>query len=94
MLSIDTNLLFHAYNQSSPVHRPAHDWVASIPPLQEVVISEFVLADLYRLLRNPTVLTHPLSASDAVGVVQAYRQHPRWRLVGFAADSRRLHDEL
>ncbi len=94
MLSIDANLLLHAFNQDSPSHRGAYAWLTSIQRDEDVAISEFILAELYGLLRNPSVLKHPLSAAEAVEVVQTYRSHPRWRLIGFPAESRPLHDAL
>lgn len=94
MLSIDTNLLLHAFNQDSPVHEAAYTWMLSIQGLEEVAISEFILAEFYRLLRNPKVLKHPLGAAEAVEVIQVYRSHPRWRLIGFPSESRPLHDAL
>jgi uncharacterized protein len=45
-------------------------------------------------LRNPAVLKHPLPAAEAVEVIQTYRSHPRWRLIGFTVESRPLHDAL
>ena len=54
----------------------------------------FILAELYCLLRNPAVLGHPLGAGEAVDVIETYRTHPRWRLIGFPAESRPLHDTL
>ena len=59
-----------------------------------MAISEFILAELYGLLRNPAVLKAPLAADEAVEVIQSYRQHPRWRLIGFPSESRPLHDKL
>ncbi len=94
MLSIDTNLLFHAFNEDSPNHASAYAWITSIQRDEEVAISEFILAELYGLLRNPAVLKHPLSGEEAVEVIQAYRSHPRWRLIGFPAESRSMHDDL
>ena len=52
------------------------------------------IAEFYRLLRNPAVLKHPLPADEAVEVIQTYRTHPRWRLIGFPTESRPLHDAL
>jgi uncharacterized protein len=49
---------------------------------------------IYGLLRNPAVLRHPLDANEAVEVIETYRRHPRWRLVGFPTESRPLHDAL
>ncbi len=94
MLSIDTSILFHACNADSPSHARAFRWLTSLQRTDEVAISELVLAELYGLLRNPAVVTKPLGADDAVDVIQAYRNHPRWRLVGFTAESRPLHDAL
>ena len=94
MLSIDTNILFHAFNEDSPSHAAAYAWRSSIQHQEDVSISEFILAELYGLLRNPAVLKHPLDADEAVDVIQTYRRHPRWRLIGFPVESRSLHDAL
>jgi toxin-antitoxin system PIN domain toxin len=94
MLSIDTNILFYAFNADSPEHRAAYRWLSSLQSDEDVAIAEFILAEFYRLLRNPTVIKRPLSAADAVAVIQSYRHHPRWRLLGFPVESRSLHDTL
>ena len=94
MLSIDTNILLHGVNEDSPRHKAAFAWLTSIQRDENVVISEFILAELYGLLRNPAVLKHPLDAAAAVEVIQTYRRHPRWRLIGFPVESRSLHDTL
>jgi predicted nucleic acid-binding protein len=88
MLSIDTNILFHAFNEDSPRHATAYGWLRSIQQQEDVAISEFILAELYGSLRNPAVLKHPLDADEAVDVIQTYRRHPRWRLIGFPLESR------
>lgn len=94
MLSIDTNILLHAFNEDSPSHKAAYGWLTSIQRDENVAISEFILAELYGLLRNPAVLKYPLEAGEAVEIIQTYRRHPRWRLVGFPVESRPLHDTL
>lgn len=94
MFSIDTNILLHAYNQDSPNHEAAYAWLLSIQKEEDAAVSEFVLAELYGLLRNPAVLDRPLDADEAVEVIQTYRSHPRWRLIGFPVESRLLHDAL
>jgi hypothetical protein len=53
-----------------------------------------VLVEFYTLLRNPIVLDQPLDPPAAVEVVNAYRRHPNWMLLGFNSDSVGLHDEL
>jgi toxin-antitoxin system PIN domain toxin len=94
MFSIDTNILLHAFNEDSPSHEAAYGWLTSIQHEEDVAISEFILAELYGLLRNSAVLKHPLDADEAVEVIQTYRSHPRWRLIGFPVESRPLHDAL
>ncbi len=59
-----------------------------------MAISESILAEFYGLLRNPAVLKQPLGAADAAAVVQVYRRHPRWRLLGFPMESLQMHEKL
>ena len=94
MLSIDANILLYAFNTASPWNASAHGWLTSIQRVEDVAISEFILAEFYGLLRNSAVLKHPLPADEAVEVIQTYRTHPRWRLIGFPTESRPLHDAL
>jgi toxin-antitoxin system PIN domain toxin len=94
VLSIDTNILLYAFNEDSPRHVAAYTWIASIQNDEDVAISEFILTELYQLLRNPAVLERPLKADEAVDVIQIYRSHPRWRLIGFPPESRPLHETL
>ena len=94
MLSIDTNLLLHAFNEDSPGHAAAYAWLTSLQDNEDMASSEFILAKLYGLLRNPAMLEHPMDADEAVEVIQTYRRHPRWRLIGFPVESRPLPDAL
>ena len=95
MVAIDTNILFHAFNSDSPSHEKAWEWVSGLSAREDVVISEFILAELYRLVRNPVVVKGGgLSAKDAVALVETFRKHPKWMIVGFPLDSKSLHDRL
>jgi toxin-antitoxin system PIN domain toxin len=94
MTSFDTNLLFFAYASDRVEHSRAKSFLDQYSGSREVVISEFVLIEFYRLLRNPVVLKNPLAAKDAVQVVQTWREHPVWPVIGFSSDSRTLHEEL
>jgi toxin-antitoxin system PIN domain toxin len=94
MLSIDTNVLLHGFNADSPQHASAYAWLQSVQFLEDVAISEFILAEFYGLLRNPAVLKQPLGPRDATTVVQVYRNHPRWRLIGFPSESLPMHERL
>lgn len=58
------------------------------------MLSEFVLMELYGLLRNPTVIDRPLSAREAADVCSGYRSHPLWPVVSLPAGGRAFHDAL
>ena len=94
MVAVDANILLSAVNSASPFHPGAKAFMQSLASRQDVAISELSLVEFYVLLRNPAVLTNPLKAFEAVEVVQAYRYHPHWMLLGFDPDSVGLHDEL
>ena len=94
MLSIDTNLLLYCYSEASPHHAAARQFIESLSGREDVALSEFILTEFYLLLRNPAVLTKPLTAPEAVAVIQSYRQHPRWKVLGFPPLSRELHNDL
>ena len=94
MTSFDTNILLYAFSRASPFHDRARAFLEDLTPRDDVAVSELVLVELYTLLRNPAVLVRPLPAAAAVEVVQSYRSHPRWMLVGLDPESAPLHDEL
>lgn len=92
MISIDTNILFPLVVENHPRHTQAAAFVDSLQTRSDVAISELVLLELYNLLRNPAVMTQPLSANAAVDVCEAFRQHPVWQTLGFPPESRPFHD--
>ena len=94
MLSIDANILLYAYSEAAPEHDRALAFITAQSKNTIVALSEFVLAEFYLLLRNPAVLKNPLSAEDAVHVIQRYRQHPVWKTLGFPPTSREVHTDL
>ncbi len=94
MTSIDANILLYSYSEASPHHAAAIAFVESMAQRDNVALSEFILSEVYLHLRNPAVLDAPLSPADAVAVIQSYRQHPRWRVLGFPPRSRDLHAAL
>jgi uncharacterized protein len=94
MISLDANLLLYAFNEDSPKHEAAFRFLGRLAQDADVGISEFILAEFYTLLRNPAVLVAPLSPADAVRVVEHYRRHSKWALLGFAPDTVGLHTEL
>ena len=94
MTSCDANVLLYCFSEASPFHARARRFLEGLTERDDVAVSELVLVEFYTLLRNPAVLVNPLGAAAAVEVVQTYRRHPRWMLLGFDPDSLALHDEL
>jgi toxin-antitoxin system PIN domain toxin len=94
MLSIDANILLYAYSEAAPEHHRALAFLTAQSGNAIVALSEFVLTEFYLLLRNPAVLKKPLSALEAVQVIQSYRQHPVWKTLGFPPTSRKVHTDL
>ena len=92
MISIGTNILFALVVEDHSQHPQAADFAESLQARSDVAICELVLLELYNLLRNPTVMTRPLSASAAVDACEAFRQHPVWHTLGFPPESRPFHD--
>ena len=92
--SIDANLLLYSFSEASPFHDRAKSFLEELTPRTDVGISELVLVEFYTLIRNPAVLVRPLKPSAATDVIQSYRRHPNWMLLGFDHDSVGLHEEL
>jgi toxin-antitoxin system PIN domain toxin len=85
MLSVDTNILFAALEATAPFHERARAFLESHRDNDSMVICELVLVELYLLLRNPAVVTTPLSAGNAGRLIGELRRNPKWRLVENAA---------
>jgi predicted nucleic acid-binding protein len=94
MISLDTSILLSAVESRNKNHAKAAGFVTSLGGRDDVVISEFILVELYGLLRNPAVLEKPLTADAGVDTCEAFRQHPRWQVVGFSRNSRAFHDQF
>lgn len=92
MMSLDTNILLPAVETRNASHGSAAAFLESLRDRDDVAISEFILLELYSLLRNPAVLGQPLTAAHAAAVCEAFRRHPRWQVVGFPPESRAFHD--
>lgn len=83
MIGIDANILLYAYVEKAPEHARARAFLEKHVNDEDIAVSEFALAELYLLLRNPSVLEKPLTAAAASQVIQTYRHHPRWKIPGF-----------
>lgn len=94
MISFDTNILLPAVHAGAPSHQSAAEFLGSLQEQDNVAVSELVLLELYLLLRNPVVMGTALGAARAASICEAFREHPRWQLVGLPTESRAFHDGL
>ena len=85
-ISFDTNIAVYACNESSPEQSPAIEFLNSLALRQDVVISEFMLVELYLKLRNAKIFREPMTASEAVEVCQGFRSNANWELVNEGAE--------
>jgi predicted nucleic acid-binding protein len=75
MNSIDTNLLIHALDRSSPLHAKAFPiYERLLTERQLWIIADQTLFELYRALRNPSVFQRPLSAGQATRLIEQIRE--------------------
>jgi len=83
MISVDTNLLVYAQDARSPRHGGARAFLISHAGNRHFALSEFVLVELYCVLRSPAVLARPLDSVRAVDIVQRYRGNPLWSIIDY-----------
>ncbi len=78
MISIGTNVLLYSLNPASVWHGKAVTFLQGClnNPVMQVVLTDYVLVKLYVLLRNPAVMSQPLSAKAARDLVAAYWDIP------------------
>jgi toxin-antitoxin system PIN domain toxin len=81
VIAADTNIFLYALNADAPEHVRARAFLEAHVGNPDFVLCELMLVELYVLLRNPSVLRHPLDAGAAVAVVQQFRHHPTWQLI-------------
>lgn len=78
MLSIDTNILLYSLNPSSRYQSAALNFLGKVfcEETKGVAIADYVLVELYLLLRNEAVVKKPLTADEAVDLVTSYWKIP------------------
>jgi toxin-antitoxin system PIN domain toxin len=104
MISVDTNVLLYSLNPDSIWHEAAVRFLRKNlgVPTVRVAITDYVLVELYVLLRNPAVMAKALTAKAARDLVTAYWDVPNvlrienanvmdevWRLAGSRDFARR-----
>jgi toxin-antitoxin system PIN domain toxin len=76
MISFDTNILLYSLNPQSKWHGAAVQFLEQSLAEDRVVMTDYVLVELYNLLRNPAVMKKPLSAAKAAALVGQYLKFP------------------
>lgn len=75
MRSLDTNILVYAANEDCPEHRRAYRIVENaLAQPRDWIVAEQVLFEFYKALRNPKILTQPLSAPEAAERIRFLRE--------------------
>ena len=80
-ISFDTNIAVYACNESVPERAAAREFLGSLALRNDVVVSEFLLVELYLKLRSARTFRDPMTASEAVEVCQGFRSNANWELV-------------
>lgn len=79
MKSLDTNILLYALNADCVEHGRARQVVGgALSESDQWIVADQVYFELYRLLRSPAVLAHPLSAPEAAQTIDWYRNRSGW----------------
>lgn len=78
--SFDTSIAVHACNADSAFQKPAVEFLESLALRNDVVVSEFMLVELYLKLRNAKIFPDPMTAAEAAVVCQSFRSNARWEL--------------
>jgi predicted nucleic acid-binding protein len=66
---LDTNILIHAYNRASPLHRKASDIIRRALRREiEVCIAPQILYEFFAVVTNPKRVEYPLSANEAADI--------------------------
>ena len=80
MISFDTNVLLPAVHAGAPGHQSAAEFLRSLQERDDVAVSEFVLLELYLLLRNPVSGSgiRSLESSSRSRPSRSCRPRSRW----------------
>jgi toxin-antitoxin system PIN domain toxin len=108
--SLDTNILLYAANEDAPEHGVCKAFLQNVvTDPGDWIIADQVFVELYRALRNPKVMTHPLSAKETVHYLSILRNEMGIMHCGYSTEcwndvmrqlerddfpSRRTHDAV
>ena len=81
MTSVDTNVLFSALVADDANHEAAAALLSREARNAEFVLAEQTLVELYGLLRNPALMSPPLTGAQAVAAIRSLKSNPDWMIV-------------
>ncbi|MFZ0436021.1 MAG: TA system VapC family ribonuclease toxin [Chthoniobacterales bacterium] len=85
--SLDTNILLYAANEDAPEHGVCKAFLEQIVrDPTDWIIADQVYLELYRALRNPKVMSHPLSPKQAAGHVSVMRDEMGMMHCGYVSE--------
>jgi toxin-antitoxin system PIN domain toxin len=77
VILLDVNLLLYAYDAQSPRHEPARAWLEQTLSGSETVgLPWVVMLAFIRLITRSVVVEHPLSADQAIDLVDSWLEQP------------------
>jgi len=77
MILIDANLLLYAYDDSSPQHHAARNWLETTFSKPELIgLTWLTLLAFVRISTSPRPLENPLSVAEAVAIVSDWLERP------------------
>jgi uncharacterized protein len=82
VIVVDLNLLLYATNQNAIQHARARQWwERCLSEGTPVGLAWAVIVGFVRLTTNPRVMPHPISAADAIGVVDQWLSEPAVEII-------------
>ncbi len=82
MRIVDLNVLIYAVNSDSPRHEQARTWLErAISGYERVGLAWVVILGFLRITTNGRVMPRPLTADQAVGIVDGWIAHPNISIV-------------
>jgi uncharacterized protein len=94
LISFDTNIALAMVDTGHPSHSKGALFSEQLRGRPDVVVSEFMLLELYVLLRDPAAVRFALGAEPAMEACRDFRTNPAWQVVALPPDFAAFHEEL
>ncbi len=82
MIIVDVNILLYAVNTRANKHKAAVQWWEdSLAQITPVGVPWMVVVGFLRLVTHPSIMTRPLSVTDAIATMSSWLEQPPVRTV-------------